>query len=169
MKPALETLAEEVFRDPVIQEVTIDQPLNLFFDWLVEVGYRPGVTDNIGRTAREAVERHAQHAERGPQAEFTAGNLYFFKGRLTRDEVSHIAKDLLANDLIQTSQVFSPSDDRSLINVPIVKSKAEILVREINLDRSDDELCRISREGVLALNLEEMKTIQRFFNRVRNL
>ncbi|MHB8204191.1 MAG: phosphoribosylformylglycinamidine synthase subunit PurS, partial [Desulfomonilaceae bacterium] len=160
---ALETLAEEVFRDPVIQEVTIDQPLNLPFDWLVEVGYRPGVTDNIGRTAREAVERTLNMQERSAGGVYSR-KLYFFKGRLTRDEVSHIAKDLLANDLIQISQVFSPSDDRSLINVPIVKSKAEILVREIDLDISDDELCRISREGVLALNLEEMKTIQRFFN-----
>ena len=159
----LQTLAEEVFRDPVIQEVTIDQPLNLPFDWLVEVGYRPGVTDNIGRTAREAVERTLNMQERSAGGVYSR-KLYFFKGRLTRDEVSHIAKDLLANDLIQTSQVFSPSDDRSLINVPIVKSKAEILVREIDLDISDDELCRISREGVLALNLEEMKTIQRFLN-----
>ncbi len=160
---ALETLAEEVFRDPVIQEVTIDQPLNLPFDWLVEVGYRPGVTDNVGRTAREAVERTLNMQERSAGGVYSR-KLYFFKGRLTREEVSHIAKDLLANDLIQTSEVFSPSDDRSLINAPIVKSKAEIFVREIDLDISDDELCRISREGVLALNLEEMKTIQRFFN-----
>ena len=160
---ALETLAEEVFCDPVIQEVTIDEPLNLPFDWLVEVGYRPGVTDNIGRTAREAVERTLNMQDRAAGGVYSR-KLYFFKGPLNRDEVSHIAKDLLANDLIQTSQVFSPLDDRSLITVPIVKSTTVILVREIDLNISDDELCRISQKGVLALNLEEMKTIQRFFN-----
>lgn len=49
----LEVLAKEVFVDPVIQEFAIDKPLDLLFDWIVEVGYRPGVTDNIGRTARK--------------------------------------------------------------------------------------------------------------------
>ncbi len=53
----LRMLVEEVFQDPVTQDATIDQPLNLPFDWLIEVGFRPGVTDNVGRTAREAVTR----------------------------------------------------------------------------------------------------------------
>lgn len=159
---ALETIAEEVFRDPVIQDVTIDNPINLPFDWLVEVGYRPGVTDNIGRTAREAVERTLNLKARSAGGVYSK-KLYFFRGRLTREEVSHIAKDLLANDLIQTCMLFAPSDDRSTVTVPKVSSKAEILVRQIDLDMSDDELCRISQEGVLALNLEEMKAIQSFF------
>lgn len=159
---ALETLAEEVFKDPVIQEATIDEPLNLPFDWLVEVGYRPGVTDNVGRTAREAVER-TLGVKLGLEEGVYSRKLYFFKGRITHDEISRIAKDLLANDLIQTSQVFSPADNRSLIAVPVVRSKANIQVQKIDLDISDDELLRISQEGILALNLEEMKTIQSFF------
>ncbi|MGO9566897.1 MAG: phosphoribosylformylglycinamidine synthase, partial [Desulfomonilaceae bacterium] len=53
----LEVIVEEVFQDPVIQDAAIDEPLKIPFDWLIEVGFRPGVTDNVGRTAREAVER----------------------------------------------------------------------------------------------------------------
>lgn len=159
---ALGTIAEEVFRDPVIQEVKIDEPLNLPFDWLVEVGYRPGVTDNIGRTAREAVERTLNLKTRSVGGVYSK-KLYFFRGRLTREEVAHITKDLLANDLIQNWRIFSPSDDRSTVTVPKVDSKAKILVREIDLDISDAELLNISQKGVLALNLEEMKAIRSFF------
>jgi len=50
-------VTEEVFRDTVVHEASIDDPLDMPYDWLIEVGFRPGVTDNVGRTAREAVER----------------------------------------------------------------------------------------------------------------
>ena len=158
----LELLAKEVFVDPVIQEAAIDEPLNLPFDWIVEVGYRPGVTDNVGRTAREAVERTLNIRKRSGGGVYNR-KVYFFRGQLERDQISAIARDLLANDLIQTSQVFSPTDHRYSIVAPVVTSKAEIKVREIDLDQSDKELLRISQSGVLALNIEEMKAIQAFF------
>ena len=41
--------------DPVIQAYAINKPLAKNFDWLIEVGFRPGVTDNVGKTAREAI------------------------------------------------------------------------------------------------------------------
>ncbi|MBD3244350.1 MAG: phosphoribosylformylglycinamidine synthase, partial [Chitinivibrionales bacterium] len=50
----LHDLAEGPFSDPIVQGFTIDQTYCDSFDWMVEVGYRPGVTDNQGRTAREA-------------------------------------------------------------------------------------------------------------------
>src|SRR6185369_14071673 len=39
------------FSDPVIQTCSINAPLALDFDFAIEVGFRPGVTDNTGRTA----------------------------------------------------------------------------------------------------------------------
>ena len=53
----LRLIAEEVIQDPVIQDVSIDEPLEIPCKWLIEVGFRPGVTDNVGRTAREGIER----------------------------------------------------------------------------------------------------------------
>ena len=51
-------LAEKVFIDPVVQCFSVNRPLAKKggFDFLVEVSFRPGVTDNVGRTAREAME-----------------------------------------------------------------------------------------------------------------
>ena len=49
-------IATGPFLDPIIQEYSLGRPMAHDFDWAIEVGYKPGVTDNVGRTAREAVE-----------------------------------------------------------------------------------------------------------------
>jgi phosphoribosylformylglycinamidine synthase subunit PurSL len=158
----LKLLVEEVFQDPVTQHATIDEPLAIPFDWLIEVGYRPGVTDNVGRTAREAVTRTLGLDARNGQVVFTR-KLYFMKGDLSREQASEIARGLLANDLIQTWTVYAPEDDRSGVNPPRVTSRAEALIRIVNLNVSDEDLARISKEGVLALSLGEMQSIRDFF------
>ena len=48
-------LDQSVLHDPVLQTASLS-PLPLLpdgADWIIEVGYRPGVTDNEGRTARD--------------------------------------------------------------------------------------------------------------------
>ena len=158
----LETLAEEVFQDPVIQDAVIDEPLAIPFDWLIEVGFRPGVTDNVARTAREAAERTLGVQFRNGEGLYTR-KLYFIKGDITKVQAEAIAKDLLANDLIQTHTVFGPGDNRSAITVPRVTTHSSVAIRRINLNVDDEELLRISREGVLALSLEEMQAIRDYY------
>ncbi len=51
----LKTVQTEVFTNPVTQVSSYD-PLNVEFDWTIWVGYRPGVRDNPGSTAVEAME-----------------------------------------------------------------------------------------------------------------
>ncbi len=51
----LETIRTDVFTNPVTQ-VSSDRPLDVPFDGCIWVGYRPGVKDNPGDTALEAVE-----------------------------------------------------------------------------------------------------------------
>ena len=51
----LEKAARGPLSDPVIQVIGIDRGLAHGFDWLIEVGFRPGVTDNVGKTAAEAI------------------------------------------------------------------------------------------------------------------
>ena len=56
-KEQAEKIAEEL-ANPVLQYHRVGEtaPGEIFdFDWVVAVGFRPGVTDNVGRTAREAV------------------------------------------------------------------------------------------------------------------
>lgn len=159
----LELIVEEVFRDPVVSTASIDNPLDIPFDWLIEVGFRPGVTDNVGRTAREAIERTIGPGFESKQGVYTR-KLYFVRGAITREEVRTIAKDLLANDLIQTYTVFGQGDSRSSVIPPKVTAHGQTSIREIDLDVSDDALMLISKEGVLALSLEEMRTIRDYYS-----
>lgn len=159
----LKFLVQELFRDPVIQEASIDRPLGIPFDWLVEVGFRPGVTDNVARTAREALERTLRIRLRPGEGVYTR-KLYFIKGNISKQEADTIARDLLANDLIQTRTVFAPKDDREAIVIPRVSTRADVTVRGIDLNVDEKTLLQISREGILALNLEEMEAIRNYFS-----
>jgi phosphoribosylformylglycinamidine synthase len=159
----LKFLVQELFRDPVIQEASIDRPLGIPFDWLVEVGFRPGVTDNVARTAREALERTLRIRLRPGEGVYTR-KLYFIKGNISKQEADTIARDLLANDLIQTRTVFAPKDDREAIVIPRVSTRADVTVRGIDLNVDEKTLLQISREGILALSLEEMEAIRNYFS-----
>jgi len=55
-KKQLNFLGENLFSDSVIQEFSIDKPLARDFDWVVEVGFKPGVTDNDGKTSKGTIE-----------------------------------------------------------------------------------------------------------------
>ena len=149
--------------DPVIQDRSINCPLAARFDWAVEVGFRPGVTDNVGRTAREAIEYLTGRQFLPGEAVYTAVQ-YLVSGALTRADVEQIATGLLCNTLIQRSTILSAAEFTEKggfpATVPKVQVEANVEVKEIDLEVSDDELLKISREGVLALTLEEMRIIQ---------
>jgi len=155
--------ASEPFCDPVIQVWSIDRPLAAGFDFLVEVGYRPGVTDNVGRTGREAIEYITGRPMGTGEGVYTSVQ-FLLSGKLSRTDVERIARDLLGNALIQRFVVLDATEFAAQGGVPAyvpkVQSQAQIQVREIDLEVSDEELMRISKEGVLALTLEEMKIIQ---------
>ena len=51
----LKQIQTEIFTNPVTQ-LSSFEPLKFPFDWTIWVGYRPGVRDNPGSTAVEAVE-----------------------------------------------------------------------------------------------------------------
>lgn len=157
--------AEGPFSDPVIQHAAIDSPLAEDFDMLIEVGFRPGVTDNVGRTAKEALRYLLGRPLDDDEGVYTSVQ-YLLRGRIDGELAERIASGFLGNGLIQRWEIIPAADfDRSRgvpVSVPRVVSNSEIRVQHIDLNVSDDELMRISREGVLALNLEEMRCIQAF-------
>ena len=51
----IERIRTDIFTNPVTQVSSLD-PLPCDFSWTIWVGYRPGVRDNPGSTAVEAVE-----------------------------------------------------------------------------------------------------------------
>ena len=161
----LKRIAEGPLVDPVIQHYSIDEPLARDFDWIVEVGFRPGVTDNVGRTAREAIELVLETELKEDEKVYTSKQC-LIKGNLTLKEVEKIAAGLLANELIQKFTIVHTGDFALQGEVPpaVPRVRGESTsdkVSEIDLDVSDEELMKVSRDGVLALNLDEMKAIQK--------
>lgn len=159
----MEKCADGPFSDPVIQVWSIDKPLAASFDFAVEVGFRPGVTDNVGRTAREAVTYLTGRPFADGEGVYYSVQ-YLLKGKLSSDQVEKIATGLLCNTLIQRYTVLSSADFAQRggfpTAVPKVSGETKTEVLEIDLEVSDEELMKISKDGVLALTLDEMKIIQ---------
>src|SRR3989338_9657493 len=51
----LELLAQDVFVDSVIQNCEYKKPMHEQA-WRIEIGYLPGVTDNVGHTAKQTIK-----------------------------------------------------------------------------------------------------------------
>ncbi|MFA5043032.1 MAG: AIR synthase-related protein [Kiritimatiellia bacterium] len=69
----------EAFTDPVIEVAAIGRLRPPPFDWLIEVGFKPGVTDNVGRTARVALQDVLARPLAEEEAVYTAIQ-YFVRG-----------------------------------------------------------------------------------------
>ncbi len=162
----VEVLREKLFTDPIIQESRAEGTLARDFDWLIEVGFRPGVTDNVGHTALEGIRDLLGKSERDVQGAYTAVQ-YLISGRLDREDVDRIAGGLLANELIQRWEVRSQKEWEAgkVIPpyVPKVKEDFEPEVREYDLEVGDEELVSLSEEGILFLSLNEMRTIRDYY------
>ncbi len=157
---------EDVFADPIMQKAHLSGTQYVFAkgqpSFVVEVSYRPGVTDNPARAAGEAL------ALRGVTAQVASGSLYFLFGKVDGEGAAKIARELLANNLIQKAEVFAANDfyksDRfENVSLPEVVLEAQTTVETVSLDMPDDDLEKFSKDRFLALSLAEMKHIRSAF------
>jgi len=145
----------EAFCDPVIQDLSINRPLLDDFTWYIEVGYKPGVTDNVGKSASYALKLITNR-----ETPVYSARAFLFDGDLDRPFANKIAGACLANPLIQYFRVMDRAELREVRpHISKVALNHVPRVEEISLDLSDEELVRMSRERTLALNLAEMKAI----------
>ena len=161
----IERIRTDIFTNPVTQVSSLD-PLPCDFNWTIWVGYRPGVRDNPGSTAVEAVE-DLLGAKLGPDSAIYTSRRYCLSGQgLEAGSVNRIAAQLLANDTIQQWKIFSqaewdPSEGIGFI-LPRVILNHTPTVTAIPID-NDKTLMRISDERNLALNPNDIPTIRAYF------
>ena len=157
----------EAFTNPVTQIGTLGESRpEKPFHWLVVIGYRPGVTDNVARSAASAIQDILGRPLQEPEQVSTAIEYLFDAPEWDRQTAEQVTWDLLANRLIQQAYILSREEweqHGAPFHLPRVELHTEPVVREIRLDVSDEELMEISRRGILALSLEEMKAIQAYF------
>lgn len=159
-------IVAKALANPVLQKGIVGETLpegNCAF--LVSVGFKPGVTDNVGRSAKEAVSDIIGRSLRDDEKIFSSIEYMLYGDGLNVETVEHIAKDLLANELIESIRIFTGAELRNGIplNLPRMTAAGAGKVKTYNLDVDDEELIEISRKGILALTLAEMKVIQNYF------
>ncbi len=156
--------AENCLKNKITDEVLINKVYeNNKFKSLIAIAQLPGVTDDIGVSAQTAladflnrkIDINVQHI-------FTQ-DIYYIENKLSKDDLSTIAKAFLGNPLINHIQVFTKEDEKFISYVPKVKMQTDETVELVDLDISDEELNKLSEDKILALSLEEMKAIRNYF------
>ncbi|RQD73823.1 phosphoribosylformylglycinamidine synthase subunit PurS [Desulfonatronospira sp. MSAO_Bac3] len=160
-----EILDRHILSDPVLHKPAF-KPLAADFDWIIEVGFKPGVTDNEGRTAARALQQAL--TEPGPDIRVYTSRQYLINARLDREQATRIARDLLANELIHRYEIKDHQEWSSRPGFTPVEAKVTGIpsdeVSAVTLEGlSDEDLMQLSREMVLALSLEEMHTIRDYY------
>ena len=175
-KENLEIIAK-MLSNPVSQTYKIDTKSDLDFDFALEIGYLPGVTDNIANTARETIEDKFKEKFTGEESMHTS-TLIFLSGKLTA-EISQEIGETLANKLIQRIHIKTKSDFDTNNGMDLIAPKVKLAEHpttdEVNLDISEEELLKIGKEGILgkdgirrgplSLSKEYLYTIKDYFKK----
>ena len=163
--------------NPVVQDFVVDEATRALFEYAIEVGFLPGVTDNVGATARQMIEDYLGISF-GEGETVSSSSLYLVRGRLAPDVLARLAATL-ANPLVnrvstKTRQEYGEAGmDRV---VPQVRLHELPAAGTVDLAIPDAELARLGKEGIidpqtgqrrgpLALDLAQLHAIRDYFNR----
>lgn len=145
------------------------------FDWAVEIGYLPGVTDNIGHTVSELATLTLNDNQ-----PVYSSQILFLKGKLEESDVRKIAATL-HNPLIQRAEIKSADHYKKDGGMDLVIPKVRldnkgVTVDDVDLNVDDEELSRIGKDGIadrdgsrrgpLGMSLLYMKAVQAYFKKL---
>ncbi|MDD1703201.1 MAG: AIR synthase related protein [Methanoregula sp.] len=164
--------------NPVVQEFVVDEATTAFFDYAIEVGFLPGVTDNVGTTARQTVEDYLNVKFADGDAVYSS-QLYFVRGHLPPETIARLG-DNLANPLVNRVIIKTRSEygDNGMDRVvPQVQLHEMQSVGLVDLEIPDEDLVRLGKEGImdpetgvrrgpLALDLAQLQTIRNYFDEI---
>lgn len=162
-------------QNPVTQKI-ISSPgdIDFEFDWALEIGFLPGVTDNIGHTASELARLAGQ------EAAIYSSRVYLISGKASREHIEQLA-GRLANDLIQRIHIkdeknFRKDGGMDDIIPKVVLDNQGAVADDVDLDISDEELEAIGKQGIanpdgsrrgpLGMSLLYMKAVQEHFQKL---
>ncbi len=121
---------------------------------LLNVLFKPGVTDNVGATATQALKDVGLKVDR-----VATCRKYWINAEATEEDIARLCGKVLANDSIERV-IRGPLPLTSIA----VGSDYEFSLRTTAIcDASDAALQELSKVGQLYLSLVEMQTIQRYF------
>ena len=153
----------DLFADPIIETATHGSPLLSSFhsppDLAIQVGFKPGVTDNSAQAALDGLTTIFNHHS---NAVVATTKTYAIWG--TEDEDAESIANAIHNPMIERCSI-SLSEQCKMaswpkLDFPEMPALPYVRPAIVDLEVSDEELLSISEKGLLALNLEEMQAIQ---------
>lgn len=148
------------------------------FDWAVEIGFLPGVTDNIGTTVKELVTDITGKGFNYKEGCYSS-QIIFIKGNIGKVDILKIAAGWY-NPLIQNAQIlpfplFLTKADKKIV-IPKVALSNQFHVDIVDLNISDTDLEKLGKQGIqnsdgtrrgpLALSVSYLKSIRNYYVRL---
>ncbi|MBD3360741.1 phosphoribosylformylglycinamidine synthase [Candidatus Peregrinibacteria bacterium] len=169
----------KILSNPISQDYIIDSCNNdIDFDFALETGFLPGVTDNVGNTAKETIEDLLKIKFNNEESVHSS-TLIFLKGEELKEEyITNIGEEL-TNELIQRIHVKKYEryiEDKGMdVIVPKVKLEENPKTKKINLDVPEEDLKKLSKKGIknadgsrrgpLGLDMEQLETIKEYYKK----
>ena len=179
-------LKKELFTDPISHEssfgvlppiVNLEETLTVekgkrrqwlpaLYDKIIEISWKPGVTDNAARITAEAM--HDLGIELKPGEDVYTSTEFRIKGKQgVHFDPQVISSDLLANEIIQSWDIkdyaewcrMGPSKE-----VPKAEIKDTPIVKTIDLAQSIDDLIELSSKKEWGFNQKELESITGYYN-----
>ncbi|MFA6177517.1 MAG: AIR synthase-related protein [Candidatus Paceibacterota bacterium] len=176
----------QALTNPILEEFSINKfpdvgHLASKFTYAIEIGFKPGVTDNVGHTVEETILDLLHLKDKNDLAVYTSKIYLVSNSKL--EDVEKIALTL-HNPLIERSYIASFAEIKKEglpLKVPKVILKKNTPVINVSLKVPDEELVKIGKEGILgktnskikerrgplALDLASMKVIQEHFKKLK--
>ncbi len=155
-----ERLARELLSDQVCEQYYVGRsgtPAGLAKATLIEVHLKSGVTDPVAESVMAAI------ADMGVRANnVRTARKYVLLGDITPGQTDTIAKKILANDCIEVVLIGNETEPPSPHLKPYELRIVHWPVRSLD----DKGLIALSKEKDLFLNLVEMQTIQKYYQKL---
>ncbi|MBI2627609.1 phosphoribosylformylglycinamidine synthase [Candidatus Nomurabacteria bacterium] len=167
----------EALTNPILENYFINEsPPARDFSYAIEIGFLPGVTDNVGHTVKE-IARDLLNLKNNTKFQVYTSKIFFIKSRKLEDVQKYSLT--LYNSLIE--RAYMARVQAGKINfpkkVPKVALKKRKSVINVDLGVSEQELIKIGKEGImdetgkrrgpLALDLSSMRIIKEHFARLK--
>src|SRR5258706_1950298 len=176
----VDRLVQQLLVDPIVQQVNVHpnpvkpailqqhKPGQAPSSNTVDVFFHPGVTHSFA----ESVMNLASLLDIRALEQVQTGRRYILDGCLSETDVRAIIAALLYNPVIQRYTLHQPGQD-GFQTTNLEQPQAERLQEHLEdrnvanrfhfLDMTDDELVELSKAGMLALDLNEMRAIQAYY------
>ena len=161
-------MVSDLFCDPIIEHGAVNQYIlndtNIFPqkpDVAIQIGFKPGVTDNAAQAGLDGLK--TLFPSEAEDAEVSTTMTYIFYGVPNDVDCQWLANQLhnpMIERAIISDQASCENNQWPALDFPEPPVNIFGTPTTIDLEVDDDSLIEISEKGLLALNLEEMQTIQ---------